>query len=139
MTSAWPNTRIRPYLFHRFVMESASMKHVGHRIALFFKIGRQWLTASPRYRGALLCSLSAIGAIIVIGYNGHKSSLAQPAPVARTSDFAATQNPGTSNEFGASNAKGSLSSRSGDAEVVKPSIASNDSRSGKAGPSPSAI
>jgi hypothetical protein len=47
------------------------MKGVVDRLALFFTAGWQWLTAAPRYRGALLCSLSAIGAMIAIGYTGR--------------------------------------------------------------------
>jgi hypothetical protein len=74
------------------------MKPVRQRIALLFEVGRQWLTAAPRYRGALLCGLSAIGAMIAIGYNAHKSTLPPPTPVVPTSDVGATRDFATSND-----------------------------------------
>jgi hypothetical protein len=116
------------------------MKRVAHRVALFFKVGRQWLTAEPGYRGALLCGLSAIGAMIAIAYSGSKGIFSPPAPVAQTSDVVAARISAMSDQLGASNAKNSLpNNRGGDAEVVEPSPADNDSRSTKEGPSPSAI
>ena len=59
-------------MFHRFTPESLSMKGVLERVALSFKVGWQWLIAQPRYRAALLCGLSVVGAMIAIGYNGSK-------------------------------------------------------------------
>lgn len=115
------------------------MKPVRQRISLLFEVGRQWLTAAPRYRGALLCGLSAIGAMIAIGYNAHKSTLPPPTPVVPTSDVGATRNSTTSNELGASSTRDSLpKNRIEDAEMVEPSPV-NNSRSGKEGPSPRAI
>ena len=115
------------------------MKRVGHRIALFFEVGRQWLTEAPRYRGAFLCGLFAIGAMIAIGYNGNKGIFPRSAPVVQTSDVVAARNSATSNELGASSAKNSLAqNRIGDAEMVEPSPLNNDSRSVKERPSPRA-
>ncbi|HEY5778467.1 MAG TPA: hypothetical protein VIT00_06990 [Terrimicrobiaceae bacterium] len=116
------------------------MKRVGHRIALFFKVGRQWLTPAPRYRGAFLCGLFAIGAMIAIGYNGNEGIFPPSAPVAQTSDAVAARNSATSNDLGANSAKNSLPQNPiGDAEVVEPSPVNNDSRIVKEGPSPRAI
>jgi hypothetical protein len=116
------------------------MKRVAHRVALFFKVGRQWLTAEPGYRGALLCGLSAIGAMIAIAYSGSKGILSPPAPVAQTSDVVAARISAMSDQLGASNAKNSLLKNGiGDAEVVEPSPADNDSWSRKEGPSARAI
>ena len=115
------------------------MKPVRQRISLLFEVGRQWLTAAPRNRGALLCGLSAIGAMIAIGYNAHKSTLPPPTPVVPTSDVGATRDFATSNELGASSTRDSLpKNRIEDAEMVEPSPV-NNSRSGKEGPSPRAI
>ena len=116
------------------------MKPVRQRIALLFEAGRQWLTAAPRNGGALLCGLSAIGAMIAIGYNAHKGTLPPPTPVVPTSDVGATRNSTTSNESGASSTRDSLPKEphrgcgNGRAFARK-----QYSRSGKEGPSPRAI
>lgn len=57
---------------------------MGDRIARFFHIGRQWLTAAPRYRGTVICGLSAIAAMIAIGFNGNKGTSPPSAPVVQT-------------------------------------------------------
>jgi hypothetical protein len=116
------------------------MKGVVDRIALFLKGGWQWLTAEPGYRGALLCGLSAIGAMIAIGYSGSKGIFSPSAPVAQPSDVVAARISAMSDQLGASSAKNSLLKNGiGDEEVVEASPADNDSRSRKEGPSPSAI
>jgi hypothetical protein len=100
-----------------------STKRMGDRIALFFNIGRQWLTAAPRYRGAVMCGISAIGAMIAIGYNGNKGISPPSAPVVQTSG-----------------AKNWLPENSmWDAQVVEPIAINNQFRSGKDGPLPRAI
>jgi hypothetical protein len=99
------------------------MKGVVDRIALFFKVGWQWLTAEPGYRGALLCGLSAIGAIMAIGFSGSKGVFSPRARISAMSD-----------QSGAISAKKSpLKNGVGDGDAV------DDSRNRKEGPSPSAI
>ena len=116
------------------------MKGLVERIGLFFKAGGQWLTASPRYRGALLCGLSALGAMIAIGYNGSKGIFARHPSVTQPSDVVAARMSALSHGSGASNAENSPpKDRIGDAEVVESSSVQNDSPSGKAGPSARAI
>jgi hypothetical protein len=116
------------------------MKGVSHRIALFFKTGWQWLTATPRYRGALLCALSAIGAMIAIGYNGSKGIFSPSAPVTQTSDVVAARISAMSDGLRASNAENSLPKNGiGNTEVVEPSPVDNDSRIQRKGPSARAI
>ena len=116
------------------------MKGVVDRIGLLFKAGWQWLTAAPRYRGALLCGLSVVGAMIAIGYNGSKGIFGPSTPVTHTSDVVAARISAMSAGSGASNAENSLpKDRIGDAEVVEPSPVHEDYRSGKEGPSAKAI
>jgi hypothetical protein len=79
-----------------------SMKRMGDRTALLFNIGRQWLTAAPRYRGAVICGVSAIGAMIAIGYSGNKG-ISPSAPVVQTSDVVPADDSAKSNEFAARN------------------------------------
>jgi hypothetical protein len=113
---------------------------VVDRITLFFKGGWQWLTAEPGYRGPLLCGLSAIGAMITIGYSGSKGIFSLPATAVQTSDVVAARISAMSDQLGASSAKNSpLKNGIGDEEVVEASPASNDSRRRKESPSPSAI
>jgi hypothetical protein len=76
-----------------------SMKRMVDRIALPFNIGRQWLTAAPRYRGAVICGVSAIGAMIAIGYNGNKGISPRSAPVVQTSDVVLAQDSAKTNEL----------------------------------------
>ncbi len=109
------------------------------RIGLLFKAGWQWLMASPRYRGTLLCGLSLVGAIIAIGYNGGKSIFGRSTPVTHTSDIVAARI-STMSESGASNAANLLpNDRSREAEVVEPSPVQEDFRSEKEGPLARAI
>jgi hypothetical protein len=116
------------------------MKGVVERIGLFFKAGGQWLTAAPRYRGALLCGLSALGAIIAIGYNGSKGIFARSPSVTQPSDVVAARMSAMSHASGASHAENSpRKDRIGDAEVVESSSVQSDSPSGKGGPSARAI
>ena len=68
------------------------------RIALPFNIGRQWLTA-PRSRGAVICGVSAIGAMIAFGYNGNKGISPPSAPAVQTSDVVPAQDSAKSNEL----------------------------------------
>ena len=68
------------------------------RITLPFNIGRQWLTAAPRYRGAVICGVSAIGAMIVFGYNGNKGTPPRSAPAVQTRDVVPAQACAKSNE-----------------------------------------
>ena len=75
------------------------------RMALPFSISRQLLTA-PGSRGALICGVFAIGAIIAFGYNGNKGIAPGSIPAAQTSvpaqdsakanESFATRNPGWS-------------------------------------------
>jgi hypothetical protein len=117
-----------------------SMKGVIDRIGLFFSAGWQWLTAAPRYRGALLCGLSLLGAMIAIGYNGSTGILAPSAPVTQTNDVVAARISAMSAGSGASHPENSLpKDRIGDAEVAEASPEDNDSRSGKDGPLAKAI
>ena len=116
------------------------MKGVVDRLALFFNAGWQWLTAAPRYRGALLCGLSLLGAMIAIGYNGSKGILAPSAPVTQTNDVVAARISAMSAGSGASHPENlPPKDRMGDAEVAGASSEQNDSRSGKEGPSAKAI
>jgi hypothetical protein len=113
-------------------MASRSMKGVVDRIALFFKGGCQWLTAAPRYRGAVLCGLCLIGAIIAIGHNGSKGIF---APVTQTSDVVAARMAAMSAESGTRSARNSLPKNGiGDADVESSPV-DNDSQGGKEGPS----
>jgi hypothetical protein len=116
------------------------MKHVGQRIVLFFKGGWQWLTSAPRFNAALLCGLSAIGAMIAMGYHGNKRTSPPSASGTQPSDVVAARIAAMSNEVDATGAESSLPKNgSGDAEGVEPSPANNESRPGKAGPSARAI
>lgn len=139
---------------------------MGNRIARFFHIGRQWLTAVPRYRGVVICALSAVAAMIVIGYNGNRGISPPSAPVVQTSDVAPAPDSAKPNEsFATRNAAWSLGSarrvafaerkasdpgaidpknrlsenRIRDAEVVEPFAVNSDSQSGKERPLPRAI
>jgi hypothetical protein len=108
-------------MFHRFTTNSMSMKRMVDRIAPPFNIGRQWLAAAPRYRGAVICGVSAIGAMIAIGYNGNKGISPRSVPVVQTSDVLPAKGSATSNELFATR---------------NPGWSYNDSRSGKEGPLP---
>jgi hypothetical protein len=113
------------------------MKGALDKIGLFFKAGWQWLTAAPRYRGAVLCGLSAVGAMIAIGYNGTKGIFAPAAPVSQTSDVVAARISAMSGGVGASPEKSATSQdRRADLEIVEPSGGNNDA---KEGPSANAI
>jgi hypothetical protein len=120
------------------------MKGVVDRLALFFTAGWQWLTAAPRYRGALVCSLSAIGAMIAIGYIG-RANFAPTQAVTQTNDVVAARISAMSNHLpdarGKLNANDADDTRSadriGDAEMVESSPENNDSR--KEGSSAKAI
>ncbi len=68
------------------------------RIALPFNIGRQWLTA-PRSRGAVICGVSAIGAMIAFGFNGNKGISPPSASAVQTSDVVPAQDSAKSNEL----------------------------------------
>jgi hypothetical protein len=94
-----------------------SMKRMGNRIARLFNMGRQWLTAAPRHRGAVICGVSAIGAMIAIGYTGTKGVSPPSAPVVQTGDIAPADDSAKSNEL----------------------FATSDPQSGKGGPLPAAI
>jgi hypothetical protein len=119
------------------------MKGVVDRLALFFTAGWQWLTAAPRYRGALLCGLSAIGAMIAIGYTGRANFA--PPPVTQANDVVAARISAMSNHLpdarGKLNANDADNTRSadriGDAEMVESSPENHDSR--KEGSSAKAI
>ena len=94
-----------------------SMKRIADRIALLFNSGRQWLTAAPRYRGAAICGVSAIGAMIAIGYSGNKGISPPSARVVQTSDAVPADDSAKSNEL----------------------LATTNPQSGKGGPLPTAI
>jgi hypothetical protein len=127
-------------MFHRFTTPSLSMKGVVDRIGLLFKFGWQWLTASPRYRGALLCSLAVVGAMIAIGYNGSNGIFASPARVTHTSDVVAARISAMSAGSGARSTETSLpKDRIEDAELVEGFVVDDNFRSGKEGPSARAI
>jgi hypothetical protein len=114
------------------------MKRVGNEVALFLKVLRQWLTAAPRYSGALLCGLFVIGGMIAIGYHRNKGISPPSEPVVETGDVVAARNSTTANQLGASSAKNSPpKSRLANAEVVESSPLSNDPPSGGEGLSPS--
>lgn len=85
-------------MFRRFTMNSLSMKRMADRIALLFNIGRQWLTGAPRYRGAAICGVSAIGAMIAIGYNANKRVSPPSTPVVQAGDVLPTPDSAKSNE-----------------------------------------
>ena len=120
------------------------MRGVVDWLALFFTAGWQWLTAAPRYRGALFCGLSAIGAMIAIGYTG-RANFAPTQAVTQTNDVVAARISAMSNHLpdarGKLNANDADNTRSadriGDAEMVESSPENNDSR--KEGPSAKAI
>jgi hypothetical protein len=76
-----------------------SMKRMADRIALLFNIGRQWVTAAPRCRGAVICGVSAIVAMIAIGYNGNKAISPRSTPVVQTSDVVPAHDAANSNEL----------------------------------------
>lgn len=90
---------------------------MADRIALLFNNGRQWLTAAPRYRGAVICGVSAIGAMIAIGYNAHKRVSLPSAQPVQTSDIVPADDSAKSNEL----------------------FATGNPQSGKGGPLPTAI
>jgi hypothetical protein len=83
---------------HRFITNSMSMKRMANRIALLFNVGRQWLTGAPRYRGAAICGVFAIGAMIAIGYNANRRVSPPSARVGQTSDVVPTRDFANSNE-----------------------------------------
>ena len=115
------------------------MKRVGHRIALFFDTSQQWLSAAPRYRGALLCGLAAIGAMIVIGYNGKKA-ISPSAPATPPHDPMPAPDLASSIEPGTSDARTSRAENTlGFADPVGFSPANGHSRSGRQGLPPGAI
>ena len=72
---------------------------MANRIALLFNIGRQWLTAAPRYRGAVICGVSAIVAMMAIGYSGNKGASPSSARVVQTSDVVPAHDSAKSNEL----------------------------------------
>ena len=93
-----------------------SMKRMADRVALLFSTGRQWLTAAPRYRGAVICGVSAIGAMIAIGYSGNKGIAPPSARVVQTIDAVPADDSAKSNE-----------------------VFATDPRSGKGDPLPTAV
>lgn len=113
------------------------MKGVVDRLALFLTVSWQLLTSAPRYRGALLGGLSAIGPMITIGYTGRVNFGPSP-PVTHTNDVVAARISAMSNGSRADNAESMRSAdRIGDAELVESSSKTNDSQ--KEGPSANAI
>ena len=75
-----------------------NMKRMVDSIALLFNSGRRWLTGAPRYRGAVICGVSAIGAMIAIGYSANKGVSPPSAPVVQTSDVVPTDDSAKPNE-----------------------------------------
>lgn len=69
------------------------------RIARPFNIGRQWLTASPRSRGAVICSVSLIGLILAFAYNENNGLPPASAPPAQTSGVVPAQDSANSNAW----------------------------------------
>jgi hypothetical protein len=80
------------------------MKGVVDRLALFLTVSWQWLTSAPRYRGALLGGLSAIGAMITIGYTGRVNFGPSPR-VTHTNDVVAARISAMSNGSRTDNAE----------------------------------
>lgn len=127
-------------MFHRFTPESLSMKGVLERIALSFKVGWQWLIAPPHYRGALLCGLSVVGAMIAIGYNGSKGIFGSSVPVTQTNDVVAARISAMADGLGVSKPHNTLPKNGiGQTEVLPPSAGDDDFSNGKEGPSARAI
>jgi hypothetical protein len=113
------------------------MKGVVDRLALFLTVSWQWLTSAPRYRGALLGGLAAIGPMITIGYTGRVNFGPSP-PMTHANDVVAARISAMSNGSRADNAESMRSAdRIGDAELVESSSKTNDSQ--KEGPSAKAI
>ena len=77
------------------------------RIALPFNIGRQWLIAAPRSRGAVICSVSVIGGLLLaFGYNGNNGFSPRPASAVQTSGVVSAQDSATSNDWSAKKTPG---------------------------------
>jgi serine/threonine protein kinase len=69
------------------------------RIARPFNIGRQWLSASPRSRGAVICSVSVIGLMLAFAYNGNNGLPPESAAAVQTSAVVPAQDSANSNEW----------------------------------------
>ncbi|MET0252580.1 MAG: hypothetical protein ABW214_00910, partial [Terrimicrobiaceae bacterium] len=108
-------------------------------IALPFNIGRQWLTAAPRYSGAVICGVSAIGAMIALGYNGNKGISPPPAPAVETSGVVAAQNSTKSNELFATGNPGRSYHDTSDEPFWSLGLARRASLAGTEAPDPGAI
>jgi hypothetical protein len=126
------------------------------RMARPLNVGRQWLTAAPRSRRAVICSVSVIGLMLAFGYGGNKASSPRSVPVPAQDGWSYL---GTWNEPFPSLAlarrvsfdetaasprvigpKGWLPEDSTwQTEIVKPFGLRDDSRSGEEGPFPTAI
>ena len=111
------------------------MKRIGDKISLFFSTGRQWLTAVPRYRGAVICGVSAVGAMIAIGYSGSKGVSPPSAQVVPTNGVVPAPNSATSE---ASLAAGNSGGSSRDTSI-EPSAVNNDPQSVKRGALPTVM
>lgn len=78
------------------------------RMTLPLNIGCQWLTA-PRSRGAVICGVSVISAMLVFGYNANQGTSPQAAPAVQSSDVVPAQSSADSKESSATKNPGWLS------------------------------
>jgi serine/threonine protein kinase len=76
------------------------------RIALPLNIGRQWLTAAPWSRRAVICGVSVIGLMLAFGYNGNNDLSARSASAVQTSGVVRAQDSANSNKWFAKENRG---------------------------------
>ena len=69
------------------------------RIALPLRVGRKWLAAVPRSRGAVICGVSVIGLVLAFGYNGKNASPSAREPAVQRSEVVSREDFADRNEW----------------------------------------
>jgi serine/threonine protein kinase len=76
------------------------------RIAHPFNIGRQWLSAAPRSRGALICSAPVIGGLLLAFGYMRDNGFSPGSTAVQSGGVASAQDPANSNDWFAKKAPG---------------------------------
>ena len=83
----------------RCLVEVERKEFLVAKLALPLRIGRKWVTAAPRSRGAVICGVSVIGLVLAFGYNGKDGSSPKPAPAAQRSEVVSREDSADRNEW----------------------------------------
>jgi Protein kinase domain len=109
------------------------------RVALALNTARQWLTAAPRTRRVVICSVAVICLMLAFAYRGIDDPSPRSEPAVQTSDVAAATDPANSEEwFGSKNSAWSYD-RNWDERLWSSSLARRASYTETIAPHPAAI